>query len=172
MNATNEVLAIADEPESLKPDQTRETRLRGVLNNYFDFDLITRRAIGPGWRQFSSAEQERAVELFRDLLLRTYANRLSHRDRPKIGFGVPIRISEDRNEVPTTVAYAGKSYAVAYRLERRPNGWRIYDFVVEGISFIGNYRAQFDALFQSKGAAGVLQILETKQVNTSTTTLP
>lgn len=172
-SAMGEVLAIADAGESDKAGESREARLRAVLDGYFDLNLITRHAIGPGWRQFSVAEQDRAVDLFRNLFLRTYASRLAGHERPHISYGATLKITEDRSEVSTTVALGTKTYAVAYRLERRPNGWRIYDVIVEGISFVGNYRAQFDELFQSKGAADVLRVLETKQTgNVAPTTLP
>ncbi len=61
------------------------------------------------------------------------------------------------------VLYKGSKYEVIYRLEQSED-WRITDVVVEGVSFVGNYRSQFDAQFQKGGAAAVLAAL-TNAVN-------
>ncbi|MCC5022193.1 MAG: ABC transporter substrate-binding protein [Candidatus Synoicihabitans palmerolidicus] len=59
----------------------------------------------------------------------------------------------------------GQTNAVRYRLERSPAGWRIHDLLIEGVSFVANYRAQFDAIFQKGGPAAVLNALESKHTD-------
>jgi phospholipid transport system substrate-binding protein len=49
-----------------------------------------------------------------------------------------------------------------YRLIRLPAGWRIYDVLIEGVSFVANYRAQFEGIIQKGGAPAVIRALETK----------
>jgi phospholipid transport system substrate-binding protein len=61
-------------------------------------------------------------------------------------------------EVPTTLLYQGNQYSVIYRLEEA-EGWRITDVVVEGVSFVANYRAQFDAQFKRGGSDAVIDAL-------------
>jgi phospholipid transport system substrate-binding protein len=51
---------------------------------------------------------------------------------------------------------------VVYRLVKLPNGWRTYDVLIEGVSFIANYRAQFDGIIQNGGAPAVIRTLESK----------
>ena len=41
-------------------------------------------------------------------------------------------------------------------------GWRIYDVLIEGVSFVANYRAQFDELIQKGGAVAAIRTLEAK----------
>jgi phospholipid transport system substrate-binding protein len=43
-----------------------------------------------------------------------------------------------------------------------PVGWRIYDILIEGVSFVANYRAQFDELIQRGGAQAVIRSIEAK----------
>jgi phospholipid transport system substrate-binding protein len=43
-----------------------------------------------------------------------------------------------------------------------PAGWRIYDVLIEGVSFVANYRAQFDELIQKGGALAAIRTLEAK----------
>jgi phospholipid transport system substrate-binding protein len=51
---------------------------------------------------------------------------------------------------------------VVYRMIKLPAGWRIYDVLIEGVSFVANYRAQFDELIQKGGAGAAIRTLEAK----------
>ena len=66
----------------------------------------------------------------------------------------------DLSELPTTIIYPSQSIAVSYRAELMPDGWRFYDVIVEGVSLVANYRAQFTALFQQGGADAIISALE------------
>src|SRR5580704_11883358 len=71
--AVGEVLAISNAPGAT-PAGVR-AGVRPLLEKYFDTRLLTRRAIGPGWREFTPAQQQRAVTLFGDLALSVYADK-------------------------------------------------------------------------------------------------
>lgn len=166
-SAVEEILVIAYPESGPGEPDTLAVRVRPILDRTMDFESISRRAIGPGWRQFSSAERTRAVELFTALIVRTYAARFTGGGRPKIEYKPSIATAPERWEVPTHVSRDGSSHEIIYRIEKRADGWRIYDIVAEGVSFVANYRAQFDALFQKGGAAAVMRALETKQAAAS-----
>jgi len=137
-------------------------QLRPVLEKYFDSAALTRRSIGPGWRTFTTAQQQRAVELFSELVFRTYADRLGAGARPVIGYQPAIVLASNRQEIPTTMMQDDIVAVVAFRFECTGAEWRIYDVVIEGISLVANYRTQFDVILRKNGAAGVLQALEAK----------
>ncbi len=61
--------------------------------------------------------------------------------------------------MPTSVEYEGNTYSVAYRMQQGESGWRIYDVIIEGVSMVGNYRSQFDAIIKRGGADALLQAL-------------
>jgi phospholipid transport system substrate-binding protein len=84
--------------------------------------------------------------------------------RPKIAYGSPVELGPDRREIPSRVTTSTSSdpVAVVYRLIKLPVGWRIYDVLIEGVSFVANYRAQFDEIIQRGGAPAVIRTLETK----------
>ena len=160
-SSTDEVLAVAyggHGNENLAP------RVRPLLEKSFAFDLVTRQAMGPGWRQFSPADQKRVTDLFSELVIRTYSARVVGTQRPKIAYGAAAELAPDRREIPTRVTTASSSepIAVVYRLIKFPTGWRIYDVLIEGVSFVANYRAQFDEIIQKGGAPAVIRTLEAK----------
>ena len=160
--AVGEFLGAAYPAEPAAASAPLPVRLRPLLERYFDFESLTRRSVGPAWRDFSTADQRRAVELFTTLVVRVYAGRFSDGARPQIRYAPAIAVAADRVELPSRVVYDGKTYAVDYRLDRLPEGWRIYDVLIEGVSFVANYRAQFAPLVQESGAAGLLRALELK----------
>ena len=159
--STDEVLSIA---YSGHGSENLAARVRPLLEKSFAFDLVTRQAMGPGWRQFSATDQKRVTELFTELLIRTYSSRVVGTQRPKIAYGSPAELGPDRREIPTRVTMASSSepFAVVYRMIKLPAGWRTYDVLIEGVSFVANYRAQFDEIIQNGGASAVIRTLETK----------
>jgi ABC-type transport system involved in resistance to organic solvents, auxiliary component len=164
--ATEEVLSIAYSSHS---SEAIATRVRPTLDRYFAFDIVTRQAMGPGWRGFSPADQKRASQLFGDLIVRTYSNRVIGTQRPRIEYGAVVNISSDRCELPTRVrpVSSNESFTVVYRLLKLPAGWRVYDIVIEGVSFVANYRAQFAEIIEKGGAPAVIRALENKLASVS-----
>jgi phospholipid transport system substrate-binding protein len=160
-SSTDEVLSVA---YSGHGNEGLPARVRPLLEKSFAFELVTRQAMGPGWRQFSPSDQKRASDLFTELIIRTYSARVVGTQRPKITYGTPVELASDRREIPTRVTTSSSSepLVVVYRLIKLPTGWRIYDVLIEGVSFVANYRAQFEEIIQKGGAPAVIRTLETK----------
>ena len=153
--AVNDVLNVADRSSS---GSALTGSLRPVLQKYISFDAMTRRAVGPGWRQFTEDQQKKATQLFTTLIIRTYSSKLIPGEHPVIKFKAASAAAPGRVEVPTTLLYQGSQYNVTYRMEEA-EGWRITDVLVEGVSLIANYRTQFDAQFKKGGSNAVISAL-------------
>lgn len=156
----DELITIA---EKVPNNEVLMQKVRPVLEKNMSFPAMTRRAIGPGWKTFTPDQQKKAISLFTDLIIRRYAGRYTIGERPEVTYKTVATPAPGRAEVPTVVLYKGSKYEVIYRLEQSED-WRITDVVVEGVSFVGNYRSQFDAQFQKGGATAVLAAL-TNAVN-------
>ncbi len=157
-NATDELQVIMFE----KPSDPRPLAVRAkpVLVKYFDFALLTRKSVGPGWRQLTAEQQQRTTELLTELIVRNYCAHFDTVERFRLTCAVPVALAADRCELVSTIIYPRQSIAVAYRAEQRPDGWRFYDVIVEGVSLVANYRAQFTVLFQQGGAQAIIGALE------------
>lgn len=153
--AVNEVLSAADR----SPNQSvLPSRIRGVLAKHVNFETMTRRAVGPGWRQFTPQQQQQATQLFSTLVIRSYSAKFTPGEHPAITYLNPVSPASGRVDVPTRMVYQGSHYNVTYRLEQ-PQGWQITDVVIEGVSLIANYRSQLDAQFKKGGANAVISSL-------------
>jgi len=152
----DEVLALADKAPNM---ETLIKRLTPVLDEHISFAVMTRRAVGPGWRQFTPDQQKKAVELFTTLVIRSYSNSFTIGEKPVVPYHSASEVSPGRVDVSSTTGYQGTRYKVIYRLEASEK-WRATDVVIEGVSMVANYRSQLDPVFKKGGAAAVISSLE------------
>jgi phospholipid transport system substrate-binding protein len=155
-SAVDEVLAIA---KNAKDRSALVTRIGPVLKKHISFEVMTRRAIGPGWRSFSPAQQQQAVNLFTQLIMRSYSSKFTIGAMPEVTYKSASTPAAGRVDVTTTTTYQGSRYNVVYRMEQA-EGWRTTDVVIEGVSMVANYRSQFDPVFKKGGVEAVLRSLE------------
>jgi len=154
--AIDEVLALADKAPNR---ETLVQRIGPVLDKHISFPVMTRRAVGPGWRTFNESQQKKAIELFSKLIIRSYSNKFTIGEHPEIKYHSAAQPAAGRVDATTTTVYQGNRYAVIYRLEEA-EAWRTCDVVIEGVSMVANYRSQLDPVFKRGGAAAVLSSLE------------
>lgn len=155
-SAVDEVLGIANKA---KDRATLVAKVGPVLNKHISFEVMTRRAIGPGWRSFSAAQQKQATSLFTKLIIRSYSSKFTIGEQPEVKFHSSASPASGRVDVTTTTVYQGSRYTVVYRMEQAES-WRTTDVVIEGVSMVANYRSQFDPVFKKGGVEAVLSSLE------------
>ena len=154
--AIDQVLGIAGKASS---QAALVERVGPVLEKNISFSAMTRRAIGPGWREFNGEQQKKAISLFTKLVIRSYCNKFTLGEHPQIQYKSAVSPAAGRVDVTTTTIYQGNRYGVIYRMEQE-DGWRATDIVIEGVSMVANYRTQLDPVFKKGGAAAVLTSLE------------
>jgi len=154
--AVDQVLAVT---QKSKGGRGMADQLQPILQRHVCFESMTRRAVGPGWRQFTPAQQAEATKLFTKLVIRSYSDKFTPGEQPQIKFLKASAPGAGKVEIPTNTVYKGSRYNVTYRMENRGK-WLITDILAEGVSFVANYRAQFDALVKKGGAVAVLDSLK------------
>jgi len=122
----------------------------------FDFEAMTRSAMGRFWRNASSDQQQRIVVEFRELLVRTYATALLGYSGQQIEYP-PMHVADGASKVmvPTKIrTEGGPPIPINYRLRADDDGkWLVYDVVIDGISLVTNYRSTFARQIQQGAAA-------------------
>lgn len=130
---------------------------------YVDFEKTTRLAAGRYWREATPQQRQALAEAFRGTLIRTYSGAFSQVTPNTSMVMLPFRGDPSANDVVvrSQVTHGGgQPAAVDYRLERTPEGWRVYDLSVEGIWLIQNYRNQFATQIQQGGVDSLIKALE------------
>jgi phospholipid transport system substrate-binding protein len=137
-----------------------------ILHQLFDFQEMSRRALGANARRYSDRLAE-FTPLFVGLLEQAYIGKLEENGDAKIQYLKEIVDGQDIEVDTKTRLKDGSEYSVTYKLKFTPAGWRAYDVVVEGVSLVNNYRSQFDRFLSKKSFDELLQVLREKKSNFS-----
>ena len=154
--AVDQVLTVA---QKAKSGSSMADQITPVLLRYVCFESMTRRAVGPGWRQFTPDQKAEATKLFTKLIIRSYSEKFTPGEQPDTKFLKSSSPGAGKVEIPTITVYKGSRYNVTYRMEDRGK-WMVTDILAEGVSLVANYRAQFDALVKKGGAVAVIASLK------------
>ena len=117
------------------------------------------RALAKNWGPRSPEERKEFMRLFRDLLERAYANKIENFRDGEIRYMDEI-IKGRFAMVKTKVQQHGKSVSLDYKLIRENGKWKVYDFIISGVSMIRNYRTQFSKTLKDKSFKELLENLE------------
>ena len=133
---------------------------------HFDFQAMTRLAVGKAWREANPDQQKRLENGFRGLLVNTYTTALGQNTAADAAVEVkPVQVKSDQDEVTvkTVARQSGKQpVAIDYRMVRTTNGWKVYDVIVENLSLVTNYRGSFAAEIGRSGIDGLIKTIEAK----------
>jgi phospholipid transport system substrate-binding protein len=146
----------------------RSGEIRQIVREMFDFDEISRRALARHWQTLQREEQTEFVTLFRDLLERAYLRQVEAAGGEKITF-----LSESMEDGGSAtvrskvVTRQGGEMPLDYRMHVRDGSWRIYDVVVQGISFIASYRTQFDRVIRAESYGALRERLQKRATETT-----
>lgn len=169
---TDEVLEIVKKDKDIQAgDQKKVFALaeEKILPN-FDFDRVCRLVLGKNWASATKEQQAAFQGEFRSLLLRTYATALSKYRNQTIEFK-PLRMQPNDTEVTVKtliIQPGGQPIGIDYTLEKMPDGWKVYDIVIEGVSLVTNYRGQFSNEVRQSGMDGLIQKLAEKNKQNAT----
>ena len=132
---------------------------KSVVNS-FDFQRMTRLAVGKDWRQATPEQQKRLQEEFKGLLVRTYSGALTQVKDQSVS-AKPLRANPADAEVIVRSEIIGRGDPIQldYRMEKTPSGWRIYDLNVLGVWLVETYRTQFAQEISARGIDGLIATL-------------
>lgn len=167
--ANNALQAVKNDEAVKRGDLQRINQLVDeLILPYVNFEKTTRLAAGRYWRQASPEQQQALVHAFRGTLVRTYSGALSNVDEVSHIEIQPFRGDPNAEDVVVRSLVTqrnGPAVAVDYRLEKTPEGWKVYDVNIENIWLIQNYRNQFAQRIQQSGIDGLIKALNQNNLN-------
>ena len=160
-NTINKVISTLND-EALKNDlPARRAILRNTINDQFNYRQMVMRSLAKNWDVRSAEEQQLFIALFKSLLENSYANKLESFSNEKINYLDEV-VKGEYALVKTEVVRKATTVAVDYKLVRENGVWQVYDFVIEGVSMVRNYRAQFTKIIQKHSYEILVQKLTDK----------
>jgi phospholipid transport system substrate-binding protein len=121
------------------------------------------RSLAKNWDTRSGQEKQEFIALFKALLENSYANKLEAYRNEEINYLGEV-IKGEYALVKTEVVRKSSTIGVDYKLIRENGVWQVYDFVIEGVSMIRNYRSQFTKIIRKDSYEVLVQKL-TEKIN-------
>ena len=136
-----------------------------LLSPHFDAEYTARLVLGTYWRDATPEQRQRFASALYRTLLWTYAGAVAEwtPDRLRI---LPQRGDPDALQVVvrTEVARPGASIVpVDYRLHRTTDGWKVFDVVVDGVSYVRTYHDDIEGEVGRKGLDAAIERLEKRR---------
>ena len=161
---TDEILTIIKTDKDVaagNPAKVVELAEQKVLP-HFDFERMTRLAVGRNWAQATDAQKQALTKEFRTLLVRTYSSSLSQYRNQTIEVKPTKLAAADKDAVVKTavIQQGGPQIPIDYAMEKADSGWKVYDVVIDGASLVTTYRGTFNDQIQKGGIDGLVKTLQ------------
>lgn len=165
-NVTLEVVDIVRADKDIQAGDRKKVvaLIEAKVLPHFNFNAMTASAVARHWDKASAEQKARLIDEFRTLLVRTYASSIAAYKDQKLDFR-PLRAKPTDTDVTVTVRVmqsGAQPLQLEYDMEKRPNGWKVWDLRFAGISLVANYRAEFDNQVRDGGIDGLIKTLRAK----------
>jgi phospholipid transport system substrate-binding protein len=163
-STTDKILGLLQSPElhGKEHDAERRRRIRAVVDERFDWEAIARSSLTRHWNELSRDQQVEFTRLFATLMERTYMDHVENYNGEEINY-----IGEETDGargivLVKIVTRKNQDIGVEYRVRKEGDVWLVYDVLIEGVSMVRNYRAQFSQILAKSPFEVLLERLEAK----------
>ena len=157
------VIKTLDDPAIKKNDVQRRAAVRKIAEDIFDFPETAKRSLARHWQPRTPAERDEFVQLFADLLERSYISKIELYGGEKIVYVSDV-MDGDQAVVRTQILTKnGTQVPVDYRMLKKGDKWLVYDVIIEGVSLVANYRTQFNKIIQTSSYPELVKKMKAKK---------
>jgi phospholipid transport system substrate-binding protein len=158
--------ALRQDPELKAGNQAKVAELiEQKVAPHFDFERMTRLAVGRSWNQATPEQRKALVEQFRALLVRSYSAAFSGYQSIVIEVK-PLRMQPNETDVQVhselKLPGGAPPIAVDYGMVKTPSEWKVWDVIVQGASLVLTYRGTFAEIIKESGIDGLIKSLQEK----------
>ena len=128
---------------------------------HFDFERMTKLAVGRAWRTATPEQKKELIAEFRTLLVRTYSKAFTLYKNVSVDTKpLTVPVNADEVTVKTAILRPGAPpIPINYDMGKTENGWKAFDVTVEGISLVATHRSSFAEKVQQSGIDGLIKSL-------------
>jgi len=145
----DQVLEIVSDKDLKKNPTLRREKLRNVIGLRFNYKQMVMRSLAKNYKNRSENERKEFTMLFKKLLENSYASKIENYRNETIDY-VGEQIKGKYAMVKTQVVRKDGVIDVDYKMLKENGQWLVYDFVIEGVSLIRNYRSQFSKIISTE----------------------
>lgn len=134
-----------------------------LIHSRFDFVEMTQRSLGSHWKSLDAAEQREFVDGLTYRLLMTYGRTVRTHGDEKIQYKREA-LEGKYASVETKVIGSSSETAIDYQLHDVNGQWKVYDMVIEQVSLVKNFRAQFNREIARNSLKGLLDKMKQRNL--------
>src|SRR3990172_1067188 len=140
----------------------KKKSLRQIFDSTFEYVELSKSTLSRNWDKLKPDQQTEFTQLYKTLLEKLYMDEiLSYKDQ-EVVFGKERALGENRVEVDTKLISGSTETPINFRMISKSSEWWVYDFVVENISVVANYRSQFNRILTKESPESMLEIIRKK----------
>jgi phospholipid transport system substrate-binding protein len=155
------VLEIVSDAELKKTPLLRREKLRDTIGLRFNYKQMVMRSLAKNYKTRTEKEREEFTGLFKRLLENSYASKIENYQDEKINY-VSEQVKGKYALVKTQIVRTDGTIDVDYKLIQEEGKWMVYDFVIEEVSLIRNYRSQFSKIIKTESYDALVSKLSKK----------
>jgi phospholipid transport system substrate-binding protein len=127
-----------------------------LIYGRFDFSEMTKRSLGAHWQGLAQSEQLEFVDAFTQKLLMAYGRSVRSSGDEKVQFNRETSDGSFARVETKVVSGNGETLPIDYQLHDIDGQWKVYDMVIDQISIVNNYRAQFERVIAKSSVKELL----------------
>ena len=153
--SVDKIFTVLSDKE-LSIDQ-KKSKVIEITSPVFGFSLMAKLSLGKEhWSQFNAKQRTEFIDLFTDLFENFYIDKLDFFSNETVVFQPATIVKQKKVLIQTALISKGTQYSMLYKMFKTKNGWRIYDFEIEGVSILRSYRSQYHHFLKKGGIEGLL----------------
>ena len=157
----DKVVQIVSDPELKKNPKLKRERLRQTIGVRFNYTQMVMRSLAKNYKDRTDKERQEFTVLFKKLLENSYASKIENYQNETINY-VAEKIKGNYALVKTQIVRKDATIDVDYKLINEGGEWTVYDFVIEEVSLIRNYRSQFSKIIKTESYDALVAKLNKK----------
>ena len=167
MDTIDKGLVVLKEPSLKGNDKVNERRqkLWETISHIFNFEEMSKRALGQHWKKRSDEEKKEFVGLFTNILKDAYIGKTDAYSGEKVIL-MKERVDKEYATVQAKfILNTDSEVVVDYNMLNNSGEWKIYDVIIEGVSLVNNYRSQFNSILIKSTYNELVKRIKEKKAN-------
>jgi len=167
MDTIDKGLVVLKEPSLKGNDKVNERRqkLWETISPIFNFEEMSKRALGQHWKKRNDEEKKEFVGLFTNILKDAYIGKTDAYSGEKVIL-MKERVDKEYATVQAKfILNTDSEVVVDYNMLNNSGEWKIYDVIIEGVSLVNNYRSQFNSILIKSTYNELVQRIKEKKAN-------
>ncbi len=146
------------------PREEKKQQIMSVINPVIDFPLMAKLSLGKRhWLSLSEEQQNRYIDLFVKQLKDAYLSKITLYSGQEVIYEKSTA-ENGKIHVFTRLLTEKEPIDIVYKFYKNQNNWRVYDFQIEGVSFIRSYRSQFNEILKNGTVEDLFRQLKKDEV--------